>query len=123
MLTLRESKWTFETSNGGNIAAGLIAAEGGSITLKDPSGRPVRFYYGALGVGVGVGASLPKIGKYKVPPSSGSSESMPSTAPYISRQSSNVLSSQSTISLVAACSGRHRYRSRGDTMVTSCRSE
>jgi len=54
-----------QTSNGGNLAAGLIAAEGGSITLKSPTGQLLKLYYAALGIGLGVGISMPKLGRYK----------------------------------------------------------
>jgi len=73
---LRESKWTFETSNGGNLGAGIVAVEGGSVTLKDPSGIIVKFHYGAIGVGLGFGVKLPKLGRFQLPTSSGSSEMM-----------------------------------------------
>jgi hypothetical protein len=73
VTTLRESKWAFDTSNGGNLSAGLIAAEGGSITLKSPAGQFVKFYYAALGVGLGLGISMPKLGRYQLPGLSGSS--------------------------------------------------
>jgi hypothetical protein len=76
--TLRLSKWTFSTSNGGNLAVGVAAAEGGSITLMDPDNKPIKFYYAALGIGVGVGIKMPKLGKFKLPGTSGSSESMSS---------------------------------------------
>ena len=76
MTTLKQSKWMFDTSNGGNLAMGVIAAEGESITLKDPSGKTVKFYYAALGVGLGVGVALPKLGKFQLPGASGSSELM-----------------------------------------------
>jgi hypothetical protein len=79
MSVLRKSAWAFETSNGGNLAAGLIAAEGGSITLKSPTGQLLKLYYAALGIGLGVGISMPKLGRYKLPGASGSSESMPSS--------------------------------------------
>jgi len=79
VTTLRTSAWTFETSNGGNLAAGIAAVEGGSITLNDPSGKSLKFYYAALGVGLGYGVKLPKLGRYQLPGASGSSEMMYST--------------------------------------------
>ena len=76
MNSLKDSKWTFETSNGGNLAAGIVAVEGGSITLKDPSGKQVKFHYGAIGIGLGYGLKLPKLGRFQLPSGAGSSEVM-----------------------------------------------
>jgi hypothetical protein len=78
--SLRRSHWRFVTSNGAGLAAGIFAAEGGSITLADPkTGNDVKLRYGALGLGGGVGFKLPKLGSLHIPGAAASSESMPSS--------------------------------------------
>jgi hypothetical protein len=75
----RPSGWTFKTSNGGGLSAGLFGGEGGSVTLLEPkTGRPVVFYYAALGFGLSAGVKLPKLGKLQTPGIAGSSESFTS---------------------------------------------
>lgn len=74
----RASKWEFFTSNGGNLSAGIICAEGGSITLLEPNTKKkVVFYYGALGAGPSLGFKLPKLGK--ITGVTGSAEDFPSS--------------------------------------------
>jgi hypothetical protein len=64
MLTIKhESAWKFQTSSSGGIGVEFVAAEGGSIVFKDPSGAIVSFPYGAAGAGLTAGFKLPKIGK------------------------------------------------------------
>ena len=74
MKQIRRSKWEFNTSNGAGLSMGIVGAEGGSVTLKDPQGKPTVFYYGAVGAGLSVGVKLPKLGKIKLPGLTGSSE-------------------------------------------------
>jgi len=78
MKPLRKSKWEFNTSNGAGLSVGVVGAEGGSVTLKDPHGKPVVFYYGAVGAGLSFGVKLPKLGKIKLPGLAGSTEDFPS---------------------------------------------
>jgi hypothetical protein len=55
-LPPRPSEWTFTTSNGGGLSVGFFGGEGGSITLAEPkTGRPVVFYYAAVGLGLSAG--------------------------------------------------------------------
>lgn len=76
----RKSEWSFTTSNGGGVSAGIVGAEGGSVTLNNPTtNQNVRFAYGALGAGLGLGIKLPKLGRVHLPfVSAGSSESFDS---------------------------------------------
>ena len=77
MPFLRDSKWIFDTSNGGGASSGILGVEGGTITLLEPVTKgKVRFAYGALGAGFTVGFKIPKLGR--LDGYSGSSESMPS---------------------------------------------
>jgi hypothetical protein len=58
----RESQWKFVTCNGFGLSVGIIAGEGGTITLKEPGGGgEVKFYLGGIGAGVSVGVKLPKL--------------------------------------------------------------
>jgi hypothetical protein len=77
-MQFRESKWTFSTSNSAGASIGFFGGEGGSVTLRDPGGKDVKFGYGALGGTVGKGVQLPKIGKMNMPGITGSSESFQS---------------------------------------------
>jgi hypothetical protein len=71
----RKSQWEFKTSNSGGLGVGIIAAEGGSVTLTEPGTRTlVKFYYGSIGAGLSFGVKLPKIGRVQIPGVSGSSE-------------------------------------------------
>lgn len=80
MKLARASKWSFVTSNGGGVGVGFAAAEGGSITLNDPNTKvDTKFMYGGLGVGIGRGFKVPKIGRIHLPGITGSSESFPSS--------------------------------------------
>jgi len=56
----KASAWTFDTSEAYGIGAGIAMAERGAIYLKDPSGKPATFYYGAPGVGFSDGVKMPK---------------------------------------------------------------
>lgn len=67
MLTIKSpSSWNFVTSSTGGLGVEFVAAEGGTIYFKDPSGKDVSFSYGAAGVGIAAGLKLPKIGKMQV---------------------------------------------------------
>ena len=68
LLIKKDSAWQFVTSSSGGIGIEFVMAEGGTIMLKDPSGSPVNFTYGAAGAGLSAGLKLPKIGKLKVQP-------------------------------------------------------
>ena len=60
----KTSAWTFNTSGTGGLGLGFFAAVGGELVLKPPSGPLKGFWYGAAGVGVGVGVKrIPKIGR------------------------------------------------------------
>jgi hypothetical protein len=87
MLTGPKSAWEFKTSNSGGLGVGVVAAEGGSVTLVDPnSGRLVKAYYGSVGAGISLGVKLPKLGRGHLPGMSGSSEELPSHGSvYLSR--------------------------------------
>ena len=63
LMIKHESAWKFQTSSSGGIGVEFVAAEGGSIILKDPSGAVVSFPYGGAGAGLTAGFKLPKIGK------------------------------------------------------------
>ena|SRR5437660_5829165 len=67
MITIKkESAWQFVTSSTGGFGIEFVAAEGGALYLKDPSGKPDSFYYGSAGLGLAIGFKLPKIGKLNV---------------------------------------------------------
>jgi hypothetical protein len=61
------SAWAFETFGSGGLGLGLIAAGGGTVILRAPSGEAHQFYYGGAGVGLSAGLKLPKIGKVQIP--------------------------------------------------------
>jgi hypothetical protein len=61
----KRSEWDFVTCNGLSVSGGVLAGEGGTITLREPSKKSdVRFYLGAVGAGISGGFRLPKL---KVP--------------------------------------------------------
>lgn len=57
------SDWRYKTATGGGLTVVFAAAAGGALTLTDPKGVDHQFRYGSLGVGVGLGARLPRFGK------------------------------------------------------------
>ena len=63
---MKESRWSFDTSGGysNSVPVGpvFVQAGVGSITLKSPQGRKVRFHVAAAGAGAG----LPLPGKVKI---------------------------------------------------------
>jgi hypothetical protein len=63
---VKQSLWTFDTSNTGGLGVEFFAAEGGAIYLKDKIGTPATFKYVAAGAGLSYGLKLPKIGKIKI---------------------------------------------------------
>jgi hypothetical protein len=61
----RESAWKFVTSSGFGVSL-EVAATGGKIVLRNPQGKEVNFYYGAVGAGLSTPSlKLPKLGKLK----------------------------------------------------------
>lgn len=62
-LPLSVSDWKYKTASGGGLTVMFAAANGGLLTLTDPNQAEQQFRYGSLGVGVGVGARLPRVGK------------------------------------------------------------
>ncbi|HLD64580.1 MAG TPA: hypothetical protein VJA19_00920 [Pseudomonas sp.] len=83
-LSVRESAWEYGTANGGGVTIAFLAGGGGSVTLVSPEQKDVVFHYGGLGVGIGVGAKLPRFGKInlkvkgKSVGGAGAAEAMPS---------------------------------------------
>lgn len=61
MSLLRTSKWGYKTGAGGGASVEFVMATGGTIVLTDPQARPQSFYYGGVGLGVGVGFKIPRI--------------------------------------------------------------
>lgn len=64
----RESKWQFETAGNGGINIDVLAINGGEIILDDPSHAAVKFHFGGIGAGIGLGLKLPKVGKIELKP-------------------------------------------------------
>ena len=64
---VKQSAWTFDTSSSGGLGVEFFVAEGGMIYLKDQTGAPAAFRYGAAGAGLSAGFKLPKIGKIEIP--------------------------------------------------------
>jgi hypothetical protein len=62
-LSVSASDWRYKTASGGGLTVVFAAAAGGALTLTDPKGIDQQFRYGSVGVGVGVGARLPRFGK------------------------------------------------------------
>lgn len=62
-LPLSVSDWKYKTASGGGLTVMFAAASGGLLTLTDPDKAEQQFRYGSLGVGVGAGARLPRVGK------------------------------------------------------------
>ncbi|WP_460418596.1 hypothetical protein [Pseudomonas sp. microsymbiont 2] len=62
-LPLSVSDWKYKSASGGGLAVMFAAASGGMLTLTDPNKAEQQFRYGSLGVGVGAGAHLPRVGK------------------------------------------------------------
>jgi hypothetical protein len=64
----KRSQWEFVTCNSLGASGGIIAGQGGTITLKDPASRSaVKFYLGAIGAGVSEGIKLPRLKLPKLP--------------------------------------------------------
>lgn len=67
MLTItKQSGWEFVTFGSGGLSVGFVAAEGGTVVLKDLSGEERQFYYGGAGGGLSAGLKIPKIGKVRI---------------------------------------------------------
>lgn len=67
MLTIKkQSAWEFVTFGSGGLSVGFVAAEGGTVVLKDLSGTERQFFYGGAGAGLSAGLKIPKIGKVRV---------------------------------------------------------
>ncbi len=62
----KKSAWDFQTFGGGGVGVGWVAAAGGAVVLRNPTGTDETFYYGGAGGGASVGLKLPKIGKLQV---------------------------------------------------------
>lgn len=62
----KKSSWEFDTFGSGGVSVGYVAANGGTVRLKDPQGIIHSFYYGGIGAGISAGLKLPKIGKVQV---------------------------------------------------------
>ncbi|CAI8933456.1 Toxin protein Tse4 [Pseudomonas soli] len=62
-LPLSVSDWEYKSASGGGLTVMFAAASGGLLTLTDPDKAEQQFRYGSLGVGVGAGARLPRVGK------------------------------------------------------------
>lgn len=62
-LPVSESTWRYKTASGGGLTVVFAAAAGGALTLIDPNGVDQQFRYGSVGVGLGIGARLPRFGK------------------------------------------------------------
>ena len=63
MLSIRKSKWVFDTSATYEFGLGLLSTSGGKMVLNDPQGHSHNFRYS----GFGLGASS-AISKIKLPP-------------------------------------------------------
>ena len=63
MLSIRKSKWVFDTSATYEFGLGLLSTSGGKIVINDPQGESHNFRYS--GFGLGVSAAISKI---KLPP-------------------------------------------------------
>ncbi len=65
----KESTWEFNTFGSGGIGLGIVAAEVGTVVLKNPTtGLDESFYYGGAGPGISFGLKkIPKIGKLEIP--------------------------------------------------------
>jgi hypothetical protein len=61
MSFLRPSQWTYETGATGGVSVEFVVASGGTIVLHDPTRSEQDFYYGGVGVGLGIGLKIPKI--------------------------------------------------------------
>lgn len=64
---LRKSHWTYDTSATGGGGFGFLLASGGTIYLKDPTGKEEQFYYGGAGMGLGQLIEIPKIPDISLP--------------------------------------------------------
>lgn len=62
-LPVAVSDWRYKTASSGGLTVVFAAAAGGALTLTDPNGVDQQFRYGSIGVGLGVGARLPRFGK------------------------------------------------------------
>ena len=69
MSWLRKSGWKYSTGAGGGASIEFVMASGGDIILTTPDERAQSFYYGGVGVGLGVGLKLPrvKLPKFTIP--------------------------------------------------------
>ncbi|WP_250517419.1 hypothetical protein [Caballeronia sp. INDeC2] len=66
-----KSKWTYETSAGGNAGLGPISFSGGMFVLSDPAAHKFKFSYHTSGMGLGLGQRLParfRLPETKLPP-------------------------------------------------------
>ncbi len=62
-LPVSVSERRYKTASSGGLTVVFAAAAGGALTLTDPKGVDHQFRYGSVGVGVGIGARLPRFGK------------------------------------------------------------
>ncbi|MCF5468425.1 hypothetical protein GIV52_02695 [Pseudomonas syringae] len=62
-LPVTVSDWRYKTASSGGLTVVFAAAAGGALTLIDPKGVDQQFRYGSVGVGLGIGARLPRFGK------------------------------------------------------------
>lgn len=70
MLAMRQSRWEFNTSAGGNASLGSLAFSKGIFVLDDPSGIARKFEYTGMGLGeslaLGKLLHVPKINLPKI---------------------------------------------------------
>ncbi|MCW0082679.1 hypothetical protein [Burkholderia pseudomallei] len=64
---LRTSDWIYDTGATGGSGLGFLLASGGTIYLKDPTGKEEQFYYGGVGLGLGRMIGIPKIPDISLP--------------------------------------------------------
>lgn len=62
-LPVSVSERRYKMASSGGLTVVFAAAAGGALTLTDPKGVDHQFRYGSVGVGVGIGARLPRFGK------------------------------------------------------------
>lgn len=63
LMAKKVSTWQFVTSSSGWLGVGFVAAEGGTISLKDPLGNARTVVYGGAGPGLSEGFKVPVLGK------------------------------------------------------------
>lgn len=60
---VRASKWKYDSSDSGGFGIGFFTAEGGQVSLTNPSGSKTTFTYGSAGAGLSLGVKIPGVGK------------------------------------------------------------